>query len=301
MTKIVLFEFAGREENLSVQWPFIERLLSTYPEMEVHLWDLTRKSSDAAYLRTLASDRVKIIDHLHTGHPIKCMYPNQRRRPRGYPPCTCMIHKPPYEKPYQWYAQHHEFQNTIFVKIDDDVLFLETQNFDHLIQPLEAHPNRIISGNIINNVVCAKYEPELMNKAANTFSVGDPAKIGNDRRWWWLHTSGAFALLSHEWFLNNWLVLKMRKASYVRPRPGEAVSINCIAFTDRTMVRLATAFQHDQRLGDEGVVDQSLPWIAQSFHVGHLTFGPQDKELKPNQINDLRYRYAQLAKEYLEA
>jgi hypothetical protein len=306
--QIVLFEFAGRQENLSIQWPFIERLLEQYPAMEVHLWDLTRQPEDAQYIRRLAAQhqRVTVLDHLHTGHPIACRYPNMRRRPRGYPPCKCLRHKPPYEQPYIWYADHiSEYQDAVFVKIDDDVLFLETDKFDDLIEPLvdpdAGNPNRIVSGNIINNVVAAKYEPELAQTMTRLFNVGDPTNHRNDRRWWQLHTSGEFAKISHRWFFDNWQRLTNRGSIGIweRTRPGEAISINCIAFTFSTMQALAAAFEHDQRLGDEGVVDQRLPWIARSFYVGHLTFGPQDIELRGHEIAALRAEYERIQKEYL--
>jgi hypothetical protein len=302
VSKIVLFMFAGREENMTVQWPYLERLLTDYPNMELHLWDLTRRASDARYLRDLTrrSLRVKVLDHLHTGHPIRCRYPNGRRRLRGHPPCTCMIHKPPYEKPYQWYAGQPEYADAVFVKIDDDVLFLETERFDDLIAPLADHPNRIVSANVINNVVCAKYSDHNM-LLANRFEVGDPRDPRNDKRWWWLHTNEEFAKSCHEIFLSIWedVVDTNETPAYVRSRPGEAVSINCIAFTHQTMKTLAAAFKHSPRLGDEGVVDQHLPWICKTFHAAHLTFGPQDKEMTTVELNDLREQYAQLAKEYL--
>lgn len=302
---IVVIIFAGREENMSVQWPYLQTLMAKYPTLQVHLWDLTRRPSDAKYIRTLAADpvfseQVRLYDHLHTGHPIKCRYPNGQRRPRGFPPCQCMLHKPPYEKPYGWYAEQPAYADTVFVKIDDDVLFLETERFHDLIAPLAEHPERIISANATNNSVCAKYG-EDRDFLANRFSAGDPLLPKNDKRWWLLHTDPEFAIVSHEMFLDNWKerTRVLPPPTYVHTRPGEAVSINCIAFTFSMMKTLAAAFKHSPRLGDEGVVDQHLPWICTTFHAAHLTFGPQDKEMRSTDLSRLRDQYWQLAKEYL--
>lgn len=305
MSKIVLFLFAGREENMRVQEPFLDRLLDLYPQMEVHLWDLTRRESDAAYIREqFLADRVthvNIMDALHPGHPISCLYPGRPRRPRGWPPCTCMKHKPPYEEPYRYYAAKGE-PDTIYVKIDDDVLFLETERFDHLIDPLIKHPERIISAMVINNSVSAKYLPDpLRSSIANRFSVGAPDNPKNDHRWWALHTDPEFARYLHAWFLEEFPEEPSPEAwaepDYVRTRPGEAISINCIAFTQATMERLAPMM--GDRLGDEGAVDRLLPWVCTTFRAAHLTFGPQDAAMPAGELDRIREAYTDLGRAYL--
>lgn len=299
---LVIFIFAGRRANMEIQMPYLDRILETYPDAVLHLWDLTRDPADARYLDTLEGahgGRVAVLRHLHGGHPIKCFYPHSARRPRGHPRCTCLRHKPPYEEPYKWYAAHPHYSNCTFVKMDDDVLFLETDNFDMLIEPLSEFPNRIISANVINNAVCAKYNT-AWRATANTFAVGDPSLPKNDQRWWALHTDPEFAAFSHEGFLRCMGAgLNMAGGSaYIRTRPGEAVSINCIAFTHTTMKRLAGMMS--DTLGDEGAVDRCLPWIAREFIAAHLTFGPQDAVLEKTGLLE-RYRndYWQLSKEYL--
>lgn len=299
--KITIFVFAGREENMRIQMPYLHDILARYTDAEVHLWDLTRKASDAAYIRSVTTDRIKVMDILHPGHPIRCDYPGYPRRPRGWRPCECLIHKPPYEQPYRYYAEHGE-PGDIYVKIDDDVLFLETNEFWQLIDPLRQHPERVVSAAVVNNAVCAKYLPNAM-AVANHFVTGSPEFPGNDQRWWALHMSGAFAQYMHDWFLDEWTTQMgpLRVVpSYVRTRPGEAVSINCIAFTQDTMVRLVPMMTGEgARLGDEGAVDRLLPWIAQGFHAAHLTFGPQEIDMTPAAIDKIRRRYDDLRRVYL--
>lgn len=293
--KIVLFMFAGRKANMEIQKPYLNRLLDEWPQLEIHLWDLTRDPEDARYLRWLKNtqgDRVKVLDHLHPGHPIRCIKPPGRPR-RGWPRCQCMKCKPPYEEPYKWYASQGE-NEAIYVKVDDDVLFLETDNFAHLIEPLNDNPNRIYSANVVNNVVCAKHDPVINGYIANRLALGDPLDPANDRRWWATHTDPKFAVESHEFFLRTRTMMLGLNPMYVRPRPGEAMSINCIAFTHLTMRRLAAMM--DDRLGDEGAVDRLLPWIATSFHAAHLSFGPQEMKMD---LTEYRQKYNDLAGLYL--
>lgn len=310
-TRLVLFMFAGRRENMEVQMPYLRRILDTYPQAELHLWDLTRLPSDQRYIYSLHDgERIKVIHDLHPGHPIKCLYPTTTRRPRGWRRCECLRHKPPYEQPYRMYAADKS-SDTVYVKIDDDVMFLETNRFADLIAPLAEHPNRIISASVVNNSVCAKYLDELtVARVANFFRVGDATQPANDKRWWELHTLPEFATYMHDWFINYYkggsgaIPGQMAEAlnprpTYVRTRPGEAVSINCIAFTQATMNRLAKSFEHEPRLGDEGAVDRMLPWICTSFMAAHLTFGPQDAAMTPDDLDIIRKRYTQLSEAYL--
>lgn len=289
--KIALVVFAGRKENLELQRPYVDRILEDYPNAEYHLWNLTRNPEDDAYVRSLEGGRVKVFNQLHTGFPIRCNRtdPNSRRR------CECIVHKPPYERPYDFYADSPAYKDTVFVKLDDDVVFFEADRFEYLLTALAARPNAVISANVVNNVVCTKHDTPLRQLAAKEFSPED------DREWWWLHTEPQFARLSHEWFLDNWRPLTKpdRQVPLDRARPGELVSINMIAFTHPTMKRISDMIGREGRLGDEGAVDRLLPRIATGFRAAHLTFGPQDKGMSLKELADLRSRYAAVAKEYL--
>lgn len=300
--RLVLFCFAGRQANLEVQRPFIDRILAEHPEAEFHLWDLTRTPEDAAYVRAQASDRIRVLTHLHPGHPITCSpaYTTSKsgRRVRR---CSCMVHRPPYEKPYAWYAADASYADTVFIKLDDDVLFLETARLADLLDPLQQMPDAVISANVVNNVVCAKHDREIRDRVAAKLKPGDHTAAAADKAWWWLHTNQRFAQLSHDWFLDNVAALTnpTRVGALARSRAGERVSINTIAFTHPTMRRIADMIGREERLGDEGAVDRLLPRIATGFRVAHLTFGPQDKSMTLAQLDELRARYTVAAKEYL--
>jgi hypothetical protein len=180
--------------------------------------------------------------------------------------------------------------------LDDDVLFLETHRFSDLIDPLVKYPNRIISANVFNNSVCAKYQidwPLTQDK----FGLGDPRLPKNDRGWWSLHEDPEFASWSHARFLGNYQRSRNGQPEYVRTRPGELVSINCIALTHPTLKKIAGMV--NERLGDEGAVDRMLPWIALGFNAAHLTFGPQDARMHKDVLDQIRDQYVSLRKDYL--
>lgn len=285
---MVLFCFAGRQANLELQRPFVDRILRDNPAAEYHLWDLTRTPEDAAYVRAQQGERVTVHRQLHPGHPLVC---NGSRR------CGCVAHRPPYEKSYAWYARRQEFADALFVKIDDDVVFMETDRFDGFLDVVAHYPGSVVSANAVNNVVCAKHDPDLAPLVRERFRLGAPDDRTADRAWWRLHTMPEFARFSHEWFLTNRHDLRVAEPS--RSRPGEQVSINTIAFTHATLMRMVGMIGREPRLGDEGAVDRMLPRIASGFRVAHLTFGPQEKVMTLAELDDLRSRYAIAGKEHL--
>lgn len=202
-----------------------------------------------------------------------------------------MIHKPPYEQPWRWYADtfRHQ-QDTTFVKFDDDVVWMDTPRFGEVLEFLETRPNAIASANVANNAVCAKYEPDLNRGVRKLYGIGGDL-IAYDKDWWNLHTDSSFAVLSHQWMLTNLGASVDREP--VRTRPGERISINFVAMRYPTLRKVAGLMT--DRLGDEGAVDALLPWIIPNFRVGHLSFGPQ--EVHPSSerwLNNLRNKYAQI-------
>lgn len=285
---IVFFEFAGRTANMEAQRPHIMRLLDQNPGSQLHLWDLTRTQPDQRYVREWAASdsRIAVMDQFHTGHPILCRGP----RRRGHPRCLCMKCKPPYEQPYRWYARDAfpYDDDTVFVKFDDDVIWMDTDRFPEVLSFLETRPNAVASANVTNNAVCAKYEPHFNHRVQQEFGI-----IGfepeYDKDWWAIHTSARFAKMAHSRLLASLTANPPPARHPVRTRPGEKVSINFIAMKYPVLKRMA-GMMLEGRLGDEGIVDCLLPWIIPNFRVAHLTFGSQEAGLV-HDINSIRKSY----------
>lgn len=294
--RIVIVCFAGREVNMEVQWPSIARLLDLYPNATFEAWNLTRNESDNAYVRGLGAkhERVMVRNDLWPGDndwPIGCR--KKLKRPKW---CGCKDCRPaPYEAVYAWYAERPAYSNAVFMKVDDDLLWLQTGTYAHVLEELAEHPHAVISACVVNNVVSAKHTPELRELIEGKFS---PA---TERDWFMLHVDPEFARVSHDWLLDRGGSVDGPRES-VRALPGERPSINCISFTWPTMVRMAKVMGDPlfRRMGDEGTVCQNfLPRIVTSFQAAHLQFGPQRLGLPESEWDAIRQRYAEFGKEYL--
>lgn len=316
--RIVIVVFGGRRENMVIQRHYIDRLLETYLRAEYHVWNLARNDSDNAYIRGLhdPDGRVLVWNDLYPGDndwPIGCR--RKLKRPRW---CGCKDCRPaPYSDVYAWYAARPEYADAIFLKIDDDIVYLSTDTFGHVLDELAEHPNAVVSGAVVNNVVCAKHDPELRPILEKVYNPQ------TQRAWFDLHAEASFARISHDWWLQDWRDHLLRHSAQiiekdmqgnlvvnetnlardtVRSEPGERVSINTIAFTYATLLRLNAVIQHPKfkRLGDEGAVVQNfLPRIVRSFTSCHLYYGPQRIDMTDEELDTYRDRYAEVAREYL--
>lgn len=295
--RILFVVFAGREANMRVSEPYFDRFLRDYPNAELHLWNLTRNESDNQYVRSRHDPeaRVFVFSDLWPGDndwPASLCRRKRGRRPRR---CECVNCRPaPYEQVYHAYADHPEYADAVIIKVDDDVLFFETDRFGDVLAALRAHPNAVVSANVINNVVSAKHDPDLRGVIEEVYAPK------TQRDWFMLHADPQYAVTSHEWFLQNWR--DVPEFDVVRSLPGERLSINFIAFTYPTLLRMSAAMRHlaFRRIGDEGTVDQNfLPRIVRSFTVAHLAFGPQEMGLPAATWDEYRKRYADLSREYL--
>jgi hypothetical protein len=296
MTRIIFFSFVGRKANMEIQRPYIEHLLDVYPTAELHLWDLTRTEDDQLYARMWAAahEQIAFVGHLHPGHPLDCA--GDWRGP-GHRRCQCIKHKPPYEAVYRYYRDERDYaDDTVFVKFDDDVIWMDVSEFGEVLAFLETEPGAIASANVVNNVVCAKYEPDLVDSVQSVFDVGNPEDPANDREWWALHTNAAFANMSHAWLGN---VLNGDDDDWpgdrdpMRTRLGEAISINFIAMYYPMLKVAANRMDDVERgmIGDEAAIDSFRPWIIPNFRVAHLSFGPQEHDLDPEIVAAIREQY----------
>src|SRR6202008_4125622 len=59
-----------------------------------------------------------------------------------------------------YYAQL-QFKDTLFVKIDDDIVFLETARFGKFVEAIDRHRGGPIVANIINNGACTPVNPGI--------------------------------------------------------------------------------------------------------------------------------------------
>jgi hypothetical protein len=289
VSKVILFVFAGRRANLELQRPFVDRLLRDHPQMEYHLWNFTRNSDDDAYVRTLhdPESRVFVFNDYWQGdnQNFECVAPRKW--------CDCVNCRPgPYEIPYGYYADPLGAPADVYVKMDDDIVFVDTDNFDELLRCVtEVEPRAIWSANVVNNVVCAHRDPEL---ASVVFGDLYPKDYW---AWYMLHTKPKFAETCHRWFLANWRRVLAQPRPHYRTVPGERISINTVAMSHAKIEQVSKLTS--VKLGDEGAVDMLLPRVCAKFWVAHLYFGPQRRGMD-GVIDELRDLYREAGAEYLK-
>lgn len=274
-----MFCFGGRRANLELQLPFIYDILERHPDVEYHIWDLARTREDSAFIRTLGghNERVIVWDQFSGGSA-------------------------PWEhfnSVYRFYA-HERYEECTFVKLDDDVVFIETASFGQFLDLIPADPTRIFSAKVINNGACGVHFPEVKQwLRTQRYPLLD------------VHLHPSYAQKCHELFLahpNAWLSEDIRLIP-----TDDWLSINLIGYSYRRACKIARLLgspsprrvagriflKPHAKLGDEGLVNTLPRTIVEGFTAAHLTFGPQEKRMSAQKWDELRAQYALIGKDYL--
>lgn len=274
--RVILFCFAGREANMRLQLPYVRRILAENPDVEYHVWNLSRNVNDDAYLRFITGERI-IVHHELYG-------PDPWRR---------------FDDVYRYYARP-EFADTLFVKIDDDVVFIETDKFVKFVNLVAAQPHSVVSAQVVNNGACTPLEPGLHRLFSQ---MGIPLLD--------VHLHSRFAMASHRYFFDHADEMFDRPVQLV-PIHEDWLSINLIGYTSAVAQRIGRdlgapsptfiagrTFSVRGKLGDEGLVNTLPRLVARGFTACHLTFGPQEKYLSGADLDVLRQGYAEISEKYL--
>jgi hypothetical protein len=276
VSRKIVFCFAGRKANLELQLPLIERILADDPDAEFHVWNLTKTPQDDEYVRSISGEGITVRNdfaHLrpHLG----------------------------FNAVWRHYTDD-AYADSLFMKIDDDVIFIETERFGDFMDAVDANRDTVISARVINNGACTDLDADLWK----LFQELDIPLLD-------VHQSPEYARASHDHALNSWPEQIGQPLQLV---PTEHwLSINVIGFDHHMVCRIADGlggpspshiagrlFRKRSKLGDEGSVNIRPRKILQGFLAVHLYFGPQAAELTDDELDDLRKRYAQAGEQYLE-
>jgi hypothetical protein len=275
--RVIFFVFGGRKPNMELQLPFVRRILELNPQVEYHIWDLARDEADSKYLRRIKGDRITV--------------------------CTDFAGENPWQRftdVYRHYAQP-EYAGCLFVKGDDDVVFIEATRFTDFITAVDENRDAFVSANVVNNGACIP-----TTGCSEWFKAMRPRLALLD-----VHMSAKYAEMAHTHFHDNWTQLVDQPIKLV---PTEDwVSINLIGFDHRMAVKFAELLEtppprviagrhynpRKHKLGDEGMVNMFPRLIMQGFTAAHLSFGPQEKRLTEDQLALFRKRYAEISRQYL--
>ncbi len=288
--KCVLFIFAGREKYLEVQRPYLETLLARFAGLEIHLWNFSRNSADNRYLQGLAQamPRTRIFNDYYEGEN-----PIQTCSKRVGTLCACVkCRVGKWSEPYKYYAGLPDQEETAYVKLDDDIVFIDTERFGYFVEIARSQKGKVISANVMNNGVCTLVNPGLL-------ASGPPhgwAADGDLDAWWKLCTSPELFRASHQHFLRNRAALTKESPSLIQ-LPRTRFSINTLAFGQDVMQIIAHHLGGGAHMNDEHVVSAACDiQIFKGFVTSHLHFADQRAAISDDEEAQVLAQYAQIAR-----
>ena len=155
--------FAGRKMNLQILHKYIEVLLQENIIHEYHIFDFTRNNNDKIFL-------FESYTYLHKKFNNQIFIHNNTN--------TTQIQDNQYDwSPFYKVISNKEFyKNSIVIKCDDDILFIDILGLKNAIQERQKDKKTFLfHSNCVNNNICAFYQKELFNtitKELNTYPQG---------------------------------------------------------------------------------------------------------------------------------
>lgn len=310
--KTIIFIFAGRKLYLEILKKYLIAIVKSHSNIEIHLWNFCRNSSDNEYIRNLATSlpNTKIFNQYYEGGNTNSIC---KKSPGVICTCTkCRVGL--WTEPYKYYASNPDYQKCIFFKIDDDILYLDINKFNSFITQAASQPNKIFSANVINNGVCAMFTPAISRIVIDRGLLANHSKYKNfisstlrsaiirikgkkykSKKWWGLCTNVDFLKISHAYFLNNISAL-LSLPNKIIPLPQSRFSINAISFSSAVMNSIAVKIGNELSMNDEEIISNNFPiLIVFDFLACHLHFADQRARLLDQEEKALLNNYDSLA------
>ena len=275
---VILFVFAGRKQNMELQLPLVRRIITEHPNVQYHVWNLSRNDDDNHYLRAIEGERITVLNDYF-----------------GIAPWLG------FNAVYRHYAHNPKYRDHLFVKVDDDVVFIETGRFGEFVDAVNGNRASVVTAKVVNNGACTPTEPGLWSGfEALSLPLLD------------VHLSGEYAVMSHTYMFKHWREMVGQPVKLIKTR--DWLSINTIGYDWRMVRKIARrvgtpspgdiagrSFTPRIKIGDEGMVNMLPRLILQGFLTAHLSFGPQHAHLTDAQLSLWRKRYAAIGQQYLDA
>lgn len=267
----------------------VRRILADNPNVDYHVWNFARNDADREFVKSIEGERITVFNG--TGRD-GFASPAPTNEP-GAKQFGANEHNAAYKR----YSKR-DFRNHLFIKVDDDIVFLETGRFGKFVEALNTHRGSALIANIINNGASTPVTPGIWEG----FKELDVPLLD-------IHMSGEFADMVHTYFFDH--------ADELLNQPVELIptedwtSINAVGYDWQTLCKVIDTIGKPQPahlagrpmhgwgrvFGDEGVFQTIPRIIVKGFTAAHLTFGPQN----PTDADLSRWRdnYRQLAERYL--
>lgn len=142
MNKVILFCPAGRKNILNIQLLNMVKILDLDIVFEYHIWNFSWNEEDSDY-----------ISQLHDIHPkIKIKHSPYTNASRAGDIAS---------KQFAYflcdYYTFEKYNDYIFIKVDDDICFIDTNNFEKFVDGRVRSNSFLYSANVINNDYLAPY------------------------------------------------------------------------------------------------------------------------------------------------
>ena len=245
MPKTIAITFAGRRDRMALLVDTMRRALDDGIIDEWHLWNYARTPEDAAWVAGLEGGGVVVKT-----------------------PARIVKHK--YEDVYTHYKPEDHAPDDVFVKLDDDIVYLDLAGLQHMISFRRLNPQYyIVSANVVNNPTCFLLQKDL------------GCWVG--RRCDDLHTSGDQATQLHAAFLAGEKVMFESVADIETQR--YTLNINCIAWLGKDLDSVSMC-ESTSVNGDEMNLANAFPRIFNRpvcvfgpCVAAHLSFHTQDADM----------------------
>ncbi len=195
--------------------------------------------------------------------------------------------RPIYHQAYWFYAKReHDYQGCVFVKCDDDIVYVDEERLEDLLRFRVRRPEYfIVSANVVNNGACALFQQRDGAIPADLPGFeGAPGQFLIP-----LFRSAAMTATLHDHFLGHPDAFRRSVEEVVEWR--ERLSINFIAWLGEDLQYL-----HFSQGDDEEIVSRLIPQMLErpcaiflGCVVAHLSFAPQEAGLDTKRLIG-RYR-----------
>jgi hypothetical protein len=305
--KIVAITPAGRRNCLEILYSYIAKNKHILDRWD--LWVNTQNEEDLEYIKELA-EREEIINLIYPTWPYERDYPNLSLAPF-------------------WSGAIEE--DTIYIRFDDDVVFIEDQTIENLIGfRIENRNHLFVYPFIINNpfhsknlqsrgIVDHQHGAIRTNKEFSLFGLGDPVSFYSSRFARDLHESFIESYYKKEHFkfmCDEKIIWETGETVYeygtnktkeYLSDGGPQVSINCICWFGEDMKKITPInncyFEGDaiqSELTDEEAYltivktrDLNMPsCTAPNTLIVHFLFGPQRKQ---DEMLDILEKYKRIS------
>jgi len=209
-TYVVAMLIGGRRDRMNLTVAYLDRLIAACHLDEVHIWDNAIKHEDSEWLATLA-DQDGYTVFLPGGHN-RWLQAYRYYTAKGTNESLSAVGTQVLSRfTPKWEGAN--IDNTVLIKLDDDIVFVDTEAFPGFVQYVRSTPHFLVHANIINNGVAAYYQaqkdPELLERLPELADY--PSEHGRIADFWPpfagnggpLVMKGALAKEFHRYFIEH--------------------------------------------------------------------------------------------------